>query len=237
MIKRINQSRFYILGILCSLGSVAFQLPANSASLTILNSSFESPNTTTFVSTINDWQHPLSTGVFNIQSFPAAYGALAAPNGNQVAYSNGGEISQILAASLSANTKYTLTLSVGNRLDAPLREYSVALLAGTSTLAAAGISEVSPSSGTFEDLSFSYTSSDSNPLIGQNLGINILTQEGPFTKFGQVNFDNIRLTAIPKDVTAVPEPSTILGSLFMIGFGICLKRKRDSEKIKSYKFK
>ena len=65
----------------------------------------------------------------------AQYPGGATPDGQNAAFSKDGTISQVLAATLAANTTYTLRIDVGHRLDnPPFLGYSVQLLAGGAIL-------------------------------------------------------------------------------------------------------
>ena len=128
------------------------------------------------------------------------------PDGNQVAWSNGGTISQTLSGTLQTNTVYTLRAFVGNRLGVNFPGYNIGLYAGGNLLASN--SGVTPADGTFAPVTVSYTSGIS-VTPGQALEIRLTTSAG-FN--AQANFDNITL-----DVASIPEPSAILG---LLGFGL-----------------
>ena len=137
--------------------------------------------------------------------------------GSQVAWSNGGTISQTLSATLQANTKYTLGAFVGRRFSESFPGYNIQLLAGTTVLASSG-SSVTPTVGTFAPVSFTYTSGSSGSLLGQALEIRLTSLLG-----SQTNYDLITLDASP-----IPAPSAMLG---LLGFGLLgiastLKQKR-----------
>ena len=132
------------------------------------------------------------------------------PNGSQVAWSNGGTISQTLSATLQANTKYTLGAFVGRRLALNFPGYNIELLAGTTVLASSGNS-VTPTDGTFAPVTVSYTSGIS-VTPGQALKIRLTSQTGANA---QTNFDLITLDASP-----IPEPSAMLGLLGFVLLGI-----------------
>ena len=126
------------------------------------------------------------------------------PNGNQIAWSNGGTISQTLSATLQANTRYTLGAYVGRRVsNAAFAGYNIELLAGNTVLASNN--SVTPAAGSFGYVTVDYTSGIS-VTPGQALQIR-LTSNGV-----QTNFDNITL-----DAASIPEPSAILG---LLGFGL-----------------
>jgi hypothetical protein len=202
------------------------------ASITILNPSFEDPiapqqGMTGFytLGVIGNWFNAAALGQDQGVLDPSKSQALTGsdifyngpvPDGNQVAYSNGGTIAQQLSAVLRPNTRYTLSAYIGRRKVLAFPNNSIILLAGTTVLASSN--SVTPDPGTFLPVTVNYTSgSIGDPLIGQPLAIYL-------SSFGvQTNFDMITLDASP-----IPEPSAILG---LLGFGLLgivstLKQKR-----------
>jgi len=188
------------------------------ALLTVANNSFETPVITNPQGSISatgpfgDWtfaggmnQGFINPGVGENNDPGFWYGpSPTLPNGNQVAWSNGGTISQTLSATLQANTRYTLGAYVGRRASNPgFAGYNIELLAGNTVLASNN--SVTPAEGTFAPVTFSYASGIS-VTPGQALEIR-LTSNGV-----QTNFDNITL-----DAASIPEPSAILG---LLGFGL-----------------
>jgi hypothetical protein len=147
-----------------------------------------------------------SCGAFNpaTASFTPANPLGAPAEGVNVAYSNGGEISQSVGINVVSEGIYTLTVAVGNRLDTAFPGYLVQLLAG-STVVAQDNSGLSPADGLFLDSVISYTAPVSGAEIGQALSIRLLSTGV------QTTFDNVRFDA------AVPEPGT--WSMLLIGFG------------------
>ncbi|GBL09572.1 hypothetical protein MSj_01051 [Microcystis aeruginosa Sj] len=219
-----NKLGLFTIAIASSCLMIVPQGQVRAASVFIANHSFETPVITSpngFVTvpsgTNNNWTF---TGGSN-QGFAnptlghnfgnSWYGpSPTLPNGNQVAWSNGGTISQTLSATLQANTKYTLGAYVGRRL-APTNNfpgYNIQLLAGSTVLASSG-SSVTPAEGTFAPVTVSYSSGSSSPLFGQALEIRLTSLSGVNV---QTNFDLITLDASP-----IPEPSAILG---LLGFGL-----------------
>lgn len=201
---------------------------AKAASINILNPSFENPVAPLqpdgqfyTVGSISDWTlNPSDTqGVFNpsasqISTGGNTYYNQPVPDGNQVAFSNGGTISQQLSTVLQPNSQYTLGVSVGRRNNVSFPGYNIELLAGSTVLASN--SSVIPNPGTFILVAVNYISGNSGSLIGQPLGIRLSSPAD------QVNFDDVTL-----DVTSTPEPSSVLGlmSLGILGVGSTLKRK------------
>jgi hypothetical protein len=206
------------------------QVQVRAASIFIANHSFETPIITTslgFISStgsVGGWTftggtqqgfaNPTIGDIFG----SSWYGpSPTIPNGSQIAWSNGGTISQTLSATLQANTKYTLGAFVGNRLGVNFPGYNIELYAGGNLLASNN--SVTPADGTFAPVTVSYTSGIS-VTPGQALEIRLTSQTGTNA---QTNFDLITL-----DAASIPEPSAILGLLGfgLLGIGSTLKQKR-----------
>jgi hypothetical protein len=188
------------------------------ASIFIANNSFETPIVTTpsgFISSTGPVEGWTFTGAqqgfadptkghdFGNSWYGPSPSPAIIPDGNQVAWSNGGTISQKLSATLQTNTVYTLRAFVGNRLGLNFPGYNIELYAGGNFLASN--SGVPPTDGSFGYVTVDYTSGIS-VTPGQALQIR-LTSNGV-----QTNFDNITL-----DAASIPEPSAILG---LLGFGL-----------------
>jgi hypothetical protein len=203
------------------------QVQVRAALLTVANNSFETPIVTSLSGSISatglfgDWTFAGGPqGFFNPslgETFSPGFGygpSPTLPDGRQVAYSNGGTISQTLTATLQTNTKYTLGVYVGRRQNVAFAGYNIELLAGNTVLASNN--SVTPAAGSFEYVTVDYTSGIS-VTPGQALQIR-LTSNGV-----QTNFDNITL-----DAASIPEPSAILGLLGfgLLGIGSTLKQKR-----------
>jgi hypothetical protein len=213
------------------------QEQVRAASIFIANHSFEDPiapqqGTTGFYTdnnspvVIGNWYNAHSPGADqgvldptksqNLTGNDWFYGGQPVPDGNQVAYSNGGTIAQQLSAVLQPNTRYTLSAYIGRRKVLAFPNNSIILLAGGTILASSD--SVTPDPGTFLPVTVNYTSgSIGDPLIGQPLAIYLSSFDV------QTNFDMITLDASP-----IPEPSAILG---LLGFGLLgivstLKQKR-----------
>lgn len=146
-------------------------------------------------------------------------GEYYSPPSERIAYSNGGSISQTLTDPLAAGHLYTLTVDVGNRhqnytAGRPFPEYSVEFLAGGVVLSPDTLTLPNPDYGYFETATLAYFASSDDPLLGQPLGIRLISNGV------QVNWDNVRLSN-----AAVPEPATLMllgsGLLWMV----CLRRK------------
>jgi len=191
------------------------------ASITILNPSFEDPiapqqGMTGFytLGVIGNWFNAPASGrdqgVLNPSKSQELTGSdifydKPVPDGDQVAYSNGGTIAQTLVEVLRPNTRYTLSAYIGRRKVLAFPNNSIILLAGGTILASSD--SVTPDPGTFLPVTVNYTSgSIGDPLIGQPLAIYLSSFDV------QTNFDMITLDASP-----IPEPSAILG---LLGFGL-----------------
>jgi hypothetical protein len=172
--------------------------------ITINNPGFEDPaqadgGFTTGL--ITGWVAPGAQGVFN----PTTAQIAVVPEGVQVGYSNGGSITQMLSASLTADTQYTLTVQVGRRNDGccgnPL--FTMDLLAGGAVLNSNSISYLTLAPGPFVPVTVTYLAVATDPHLGQSLSIRI-TSDG-----AQSDFDNVVLDAQTVG-GRVPEPTTLL---------------------------
>lgn len=161
---------------------------ASSSEITIANHGFEIQQLASGGFTTGDlegWSISGIAGAFNprLSTYPGGEAA----EGENVAYSNGGTISQILSDKLKASTRYSLQVEVGNRLDLGFPGYSVQLLAGGMLLGTE--SSTIPEPGTFETITVQYTSAVDDPLAGEKLEIRL------YSAGTQTHFDNVRLTA------------------------------------------
>jgi hapalindole H/12-epi-hapalindole U/12-epi-fischerindole U synthase len=221
---------------------------ANATSITVPNSSFELPslpngsnnnggngNTTAITNwTISAPAANTDNGVYHPLAGFTSTNPLPAPaDGNQIAYlvPGAGNTSSITtSASLGAiasNMLYTLTVAVGNRSDNLFFDtgtYKIDILANGVSVGESTLSGSSVPHGTFTDLSATFTSPASGPLIGEALTIQLSAIGGSAND--EAIFDNVRLTATP-----VPEPTTI-ALLFGGGAGVIgpaiRRRKRRS---------
>jgi hypothetical protein len=167
---------------------------------------------------VPDWSITGQVGTFRpgTFNFPAGVpeGVNVAAIGNN---SGGGTLEQTLAATLSSNTKYSLMVDVGRRLDYPFSAYSIELLAGGVAIASSSV--LNPLAGTFQSEELIFTTGSTHAHLGQTLGIRLTGS----TARAQVNFDNVRLNAI--NANAVPEPSTLAFGFFAAGT-LLMRRRR-----------
>jgi hypothetical protein len=142
-------------------------------------------------------------GVYN----PTASQYSSIPSSPNVAFSNGGIITQVLGTNLAPGMVYTLSVDIGKRLDSGFPGYVIELLAGSTVLVSNGIT-LNPTAGTFQLQTLTYTSSAS----GGPLEILLQGNSG-----SQTNFDSVSLLA----VSAVPEPSTLaLAIISLLGIAV-----------------
>jgi hypothetical protein len=153
----------------------------------------------------NSWNSNANAGIFRptAASYPSGV-----PDGVNIGYSSSAAvIDQVLTATLTANTVYTLSVDVGNRLDTPHNDgYTIQLLAGGTVLNGT-TNFPNPTQGNFVVATDSYTTGAADPLLGQPLEIKLIS-----AATGQTSFDNVLLDASPVNV---PEPTTL--ALFAIG--------------------
>ena len=132
---------------------------------------------------------------------------------------------------IEANTRYTLTVDVGNTVDLSLWGYNFGLIAVPSDgesapmVLAQAYGGMDPSfpAGQFTTVSLNYETADSGPAIGGSL---IVALGG----LGRgAAYDNVRVTATSLAVSAVPEPATWAMMLFGFGAaGTALRRQRKT---------
>ena len=161
---------------------------------------------------IDGWSSSGDSGVFNPDAGAFAAGA---PEGDNVAFSSvgGPTIFQVLAATAQANTSYTLTMLVGNRLDAPFGGYQTELWAGGNMLAQDNGSQT-PTDGQFLLSTVQYFVAAGDAAAGSALEIR-------FRSLGyQTVFDDVKLDATER----VPEPALL--ALLGLGGAAAVRRKR-----------
>jgi hypothetical protein len=138
----------------------------------------------------------------------------------------GANISQTLAATVQANTLYTLDVSVGARADFPFSQYTITLEAGGTVLASD--SSLDPAAGSFLADTITFFSGPTPTTLGQSLEIELSATglSAPGGTAAQADFDKVLLDASP--TTSIPEPSTFLllgtSCIGLLGYRRLLRR-------------
>lgn len=219
-------NKVLIISILTlSVGLMA--MPAMADGVAIQNASFETTNPLTSICAgagcaFNSGPIPgwTITGVGGSFEPSSTFLNLPLPDGNIVAYSNGGTISQTLTSSLLADTTYTLSVFIGNRLDGLNNAYTIALDAGSTQICSfSGSSTTVTPKGGFVDETCTFNSGSAFPTGLLSI---ILSAGGP-----QVDFDNVSLTATPIS-EASSAALTGSGLLVLLFAAACFKRKQFS---------
>jgi hypothetical protein len=147
-------------------------------------------------------------GSFEPSSF---YLNLPLPDGNIVAYTNGGSISQTLTGvSLLPNSTYTLSVDVARRFDVTGATYTLALTDGSNVFCSKSSSNSSIKAGTFADIVLTCSTGATVPagVLGIDLAGDTM----------QVDFDNVRLN-VKTGTAATPEPDVLLLTLVGLAMG------------------
>jgi len=200
-------------------------MPAMADGVAIQNASFETTNPLTSTCAgagcafnfgpIPGWT---ITGVGGSFEPSSTFLNLPLPDGNIVAFSNGGTISQTLTSSLLADTTYTLSVFIGNRLDGLNSTYTIALDAGSTQLCSfSGSSATVTPKGGFADETCTFNSGSTFPTGLLSI---ILSAGGP-----QVDFDNVSLSATPVS-EASSAALTGSGLLLILFAATSFKRKQ-----------
>lgn len=223
-------------------------ISAHGASVLINNFSFETPaqaNDGNFVATgsgtgvFNSWSYVVQNGAsfedFGIENQGAgAYtgatggGTPSGADGINTVFlnqDNSGLFAGIFqnVGSLQANTQYTMTVAIGQRLDRTNGSVEFGLYGATTGAtniwttgtALSTATQVSTTPGSFQDFSVTFTT---GAIVSDNLYVAARYTETAADLI-QASLDNFRL-----DATVVPEPSVaLLGGLGMLGL---LRRRR-----------
>src|ERR1700686_2489805 len=206
--------------VLCTLALCVFASSAWADNISIQNPSFETtgpftspcagPGTCLYnYGPIPGWTISGPTGgSFEPSSF---YLNLPLPNGNIVAYTNGGSISQALTGiSLLPNSTYTLSVDVGRRFDVTGATYSLALTDGSNVFCSKSSSNSSIKAGPFADIVLTCATGATVPA--GVLGIELTGGDR------QVDFANVQLN-VKTGTAATPEPDALLLTLVGLAMG------------------
>jgi hypothetical protein len=158
-----------------------------------------------------------SAGVFDISSLGAGW-SYAAPDGDQVGWTNAGTLFQQVEAWLDASLVYTLSVQVGDRPDVTLPAYGVELLAGGTVLASelAPAEDADPAVSGWRTVTLTFAALPDDAALGEQLGIRLSAADV------QVNWDDVRLEAsllrdpVNSPQNDVPEPATFA----LLGLGL-----------------
>ena len=192
---------------------------------TIINASFEDPTYSLGSFGQNGmpgWSSTSSYGAWNIPNNP--FFLAEAPHGTQIGYTNGPAIAQQTDDVLNVGLT-TLSVMGGRRSDSLSRSFYLQLWAGGTqkdgsltggTLLGEVLFDVSSiASASFKLVTLDYQASANDANLGKQLTVRMALQPG--SGGGQINFDDVRLNA-------VPEPGTWLA----LGVGACalIRRRR-----------
>ena len=192
----MHPGKQYALAVTCAFAFCS----ANAATINVVNPSFEDPVLASGASqqgSITGWDVTPGSGIVNIGT--------SATEGSQAAFGAPGQLSQTLAATLQANTRYTLQVDVGDLGSNDFDGYRITLSAGGSAITDDS-SSLDPQGGFLTSVR-SYDALPGDPFIGGTLSVFIQgTSENTL-------FDNVRLTTAP-----IPEPQTY--ALMLAGLGL-----------------
>jgi len=211
----LRKARPLILPVLVALLSMS-GVQAWAVPIAIVNPGFEQDSLSpgVYIFSITGWAGGSAVAPQAGTWAPGAfYYPSGVPEGKNVAFNKGTTISQVLGATLQADTLYILSVDVGHRADEPFPGYAVELLAGGILLASE--SSLVPDPGEFLTSTLTYQETAGDP-VGQPLEIRLVSTESPGDLKFQTNFDDVRLDAFAQDPPSVPEP----GSFLLLGPGL-----------------
>lgn len=197
-------------------------LPAKATPITVINPGFENNILgdgqllfSVNFGGIDGWVDGNSTGLYN----PVGHAGFLEPipEGNNVAFSNRDNISQVVNHALLANMIYTLTVDVGEWFgNAFAQDAEIQLWNATTTIKLGGLN-VSTPIGEWTTHSL-VLETDANTLgLGDDIQIILSHNNDNNTNpgsFSQVWWDNVRLDVSP--AFSVPEPTTLM----LMGLGL-----------------
>ena len=207
--------------ILTAMAAMLSGLAAQAAPITVPNASFESPTSPTQSSTnpniLTGWIFNVKGGsYYGTEAISGNLSSAGASSGNNAAFINNDDpnvtdtiTSSASLATIAPQTKYTLTLAVGNHKGTGLYHdpgnVSFSLLANGVAFASQTVTNGTVPDGTFEDFTLTYTTPSTGSIIGENLTIQMASLPETGNAF-QPAFDNVTLDAT--SVAVVPEPPT-----------------------------
>ena len=191
--------------------------------ITILNHSFEDATNTSWQIESNG-----STAIKTTSGVIASAAHDTPPDGSDTINHSNGQSShqayQVLGATLTANTTYTLTVDVGDRTDldpgGPVLRLGTGTTYGANLLAGTVVSDTTPVNGAgasdgWETWITTFTTGATPTGLGDALRVELRNDATT-----QALFDNVRLDASP-----VPEPSTT-ALLGLGGLALILRRRK-----------
>ena len=205
---------------------------AQAATVTLVNPSFESPTLPAGSSpgSVDGWEatrHDAGTQFFDLgaDGFNQATATSPLPgtaDGLQGLYVNSGSVYQNVGA-LLANTVYTLKVAAGNQPYYGGGSIGYIGLFNDPTSTALALATVSgqPASN-FVDFTTTFTS-------GASVSGDLYVQMG-ITSGGQIDYDNVRLTAVAANVAAVPEPQAwimMIGGFALVAGMLAMRNRRQ----------
>ncbi len=220
-------------------------LGAKATPITVPNASFELPSSPTQTSTnpnvIPGWVFNVKDGsAYGVAAISSNFTSPSAASGSDYAFINNDypNVTDTLtsAASLgtiTGQTRYTLTLAIGNRSGTGLYHdpgnISFSLLANGVPFATQTVTNGTVPDGAFQDFTLTYTTPSSNSVIGENLTMQLATLPEQGSAY-QPGFDNVTLNAT--SVAVAPEPPT---AALLVPGGLALywlmRRRRIGQEI------
>ena len=156
------------------------------------------------------------TGQFNpgVSSGTTSY-YNSIPDGNWIAYLNGGNLTQTVGVVVAANTTYTLSVAEGLRKDFPNLGTTELLINGTAYVATGS----APTLGNWSTFTAVYNSALHPADVGSAITIELLSNTT------QAGFDNVVLNKTANNT--VPEPASIALLSTVLGvLGLTVGRRR-----------
>jgi hypothetical protein len=199
MRRRKKMKKLSILCVFASILIMAFAITLSAANIPINNYSFEEPELADggYNTSIMDWTISGGTaGVWNplvgqttdgMGGTDPSQAFVNGVIGEQVAYSNGGDISQTLSANIIEGYRYTLKVRVGGRASTYSGQNYAVILAGDSAILAQETGVNIANEWLEEELT--YIAEPGDPNIGQPLGIKLINADGTQLDFDKVTLD------------------------------------------------